>query len=311
MRNNIFSLFVFACIMILTINIASASNNYEIKFSQVDKKVVAEFLLSLDSEQELLFLLPSDAAGLSANLPYSKEGNNLKIKGKEIKFSYVTSEFVNNIENEYYFVHKIQIPLNSNLSVFLVLDEGLVLKPEEVFPQASRIETDGRKISIIWEMQDKKEGESIPIFVTFENPGQISRFLVYFLYFIGFLVLLYLGKLAYDRFIRKEKKKEEKIEEKEKPKVIVKKVIVKQPAKETKEEKLKKELEEVERHLLDEERKILEELRKADRHEMWQKQLQLNLNLSKAKASRLIRNLEARNLITKIPFGNTNKIVLK
>jgi len=312
MRNNIFSLVVFACILILTINTACASNNYNIKFSQVDKKTIAEFSLSLDSEKELEFLLPSDASRISVNIPYTKEGDYIKIKGKDIDFSYVTSEFINNVKNEYYFVHKTDIPITSNISISLVLDEGFILKPEEVFPSASKIETDGRQISVIWNFE-KNAGENIPIFVTFKNPNPSIGFFSYFAYFIVFLIIFYLGKITYNRFIKNKKKtKEKETEKKEKPKVIVRKVVkvIKQTAKETKEEKQKKELEEIERHLLDEERKILEELRKADRNEMWQRQLQLNLGLSKAKASRLIRNLESRHLIKKIPFGNTNKIVL-
>jgi len=64
-------------------------------------------------------------------------------------------------------------------------------------------------------------------------------------------------------------------------------------------------------YLLDTEKKIIEELKKADRNELWQKQIQNSTGFSKAKLSRLIRNLESRNLIVKIPFGNTNKIKLK
>lgn len=63
--------------------------------------------------------------------------------------------------------------------------------------------------------------------------------------------------------------------------------------------------------LLDEERKIIEMLKKAKRNEMWQNQIQKQGEFSKAKTSRLIRNLESRGLVKKIPFGNTNKIVLK
>jgi len=43
---------------------------------------------------------------------------------------------------------------------------------------------------------------------------------------------------------------------------------------------------------------------------MWQKQLQLKTGFSKAKLSRVIRNLESRSLVKKIPFGNANKIRL-
>ena len=67
---------------------------------------------------------------------------------------------------------------------------------------------------------------------------------------------------------------------------------------------------EKERFLLDEEKKIINYLKKCDRNEAWQKNIQKDLEFSKAKLSRLIRNLESRGLIKKIPFGNTNKILL-
>lgn len=67
----------------------------------------------------------------------------------------------------------------------------------------------------------------------------------------------------------------------------------------------------VNKYLLDEEQKIIKFLKDADRHESWQRKIQETFSLSKAKTSRLIRNLESRSLVEKIPFGNTNKIRLK
>lgn len=68
---------------------------------------------------------------------------------------------------------------------------------------------------------------------------------------------------------------------------------------------------EVDKYLLDVEKRVLEILREANRHELWQKEIQKNLGLSKAKTSRVVRNLETRGLVEKIPFGNTNKVRLK
>jgi uncharacterized membrane protein len=65
------------------------------------------------------------------------------------------------------------------------------------------------------------------------------------------------------------------------------------------------------RYLLDEEKKIILMLERARRREMWQNAIQHQGEFSKAKTSRLIKNLETRGLIKKISFGNTNKIVLK
>lgn len=65
------------------------------------------------------------------------------------------------------------------------------------------------------------------------------------------------------------------------------------------------------KYLLDEEKRVIQLLKQADGHGMWQKNIQSSLGFSKAKLSRMIRNLESRGLIEKIPMGNTNKIRLK
>jgi uncharacterized protein YneF (UPF0154 family) len=64
-------------------------------------------------------------------------------------------------------------------------------------------------------------------------------------------------------------------------------------------------------YLLEDEKIFIELLKKSNRRENWQRKLQEELGFSKAKLSRMVRNLESRGLIEKIPIGNTNKIVLK
>lgn len=65
------------------------------------------------------------------------------------------------------------------------------------------------------------------------------------------------------------------------------------------------------KYLLDDEKKVIKLLKEADGKSLWQKNIQSTINFSKAKVSRMIRNLESRGLIEKIPIGNTNKIRLK
>ncbi len=61
--------------------------------------------------------------------------------------------------------------------------------------------------------------------------------------------------------------------------------------------------------LMDNEQRIVEFLKQNG--EVWQKQILGATGFSKAKVSRLIRNLEQRGVITKTIYGNTNKIALK
>jgi len=64
-------------------------------------------------------------------------------------------------------------------------------------------------------------------------------------------------------------------------------------------------------YLLDEEKQILKILEKNKREGVWQSQLVKLTGFSKPKVTRLLRNLEQRNLIVKIPIGNTNKVKLR
>jgi len=61
--------------------------------------------------------------------------------------------------------------------------------------------------------------------------------------------------------------------------------------------------------LMESEQKVVDFLR--EKGEVWQKQIQITTGFSKAKVSRVIRNLEARGVVTKTVYGNTNKIGLR
>lgn len=62
--------------------------------------------------------------------------------------------------------------------------------------------------------------------------------------------------------------------------------------------------------LIDAEQVIVDLLKEAKNNQLWQKQIQITGKLSKARLSRVLRNLEQRRVIKKEPSGNTNKIRL-
>lgn len=288
-------LILISIFLIFLITPISLANQYNISISQVENTLVYKEKIALNTQQEISLMLPDSASGISASTPYQQKGTALIFNTKEFQISYITKE-LNKAGNELYFVKKIQVPFDSNISLQLILDSGYIIDKSDIYP-AGEITTDGEHIIITWNFQNKKQYETIPIFLTIKNTS--PPYLKYILW-----MTLIIGILAIIAYILPKFKKSEK------PKVIIKKIVkvIEREKKQTKKEENNIELE---KHLLDEERKMLEELRKSDRNEMWQKQLQTNLNLSKAKTSRLIRNLETRQLITKIPFGNTNKIILK
>ncbi len=64
------------------------------------------------------------------------------------------------------------------------------------------------------------------------------------------------------------------------------------------------------KNLFEDEGKIVDYLFSKEKHEAWTKDILNNLNLSKVKLSRKLRSLEQKEIIKKIPYGNTNKIRL-
>ena len=182
-----------------------------------------------------------------------------------------------------------------NFLFVLKLPKGYVI-PEEpdkdksffISPEEEIIYSDGQRIILRWEKKDLDERFDVSVISELlkKRYDNLVFPLILAVALILFLII----------YFSKSRKKQREIPKKKK--------VVKKSKKELK-EKI------IEEHLMDNEKAIINELRNADKKELWQKQLQLKTEFSKAKLSRVIRNLEARNIIQKIPFGNTNKIKLK
>lgn len=272
--------------MIFLASAVEAVDYIRIEFNQVNDKLLVKQLINFDNESEIQLDIPSDARAVSVNTNYTLDNDLLKARDKNIEISYITNENLEKVKGNYYFVDKLEFGFDvKELEVKFVLDEGFVVNNEDIFPKPVSIETDGRIISIFWKFEDFKKGESIPMFVVLTDINQ--DFNLYLILAVVFVILI----IIYFNIFRRGR---------------MKLVGTEQKKRQRRERKP-----EIEEHLLESEKAVLDELKKADRHELWQKQLQLATGFSKAKLSRVVRNLEARNLIKKIPFGNTNKIRLK
>lgn len=200
--------------------------------------------------------------------------------------AYVDLGLLDRSSNILYFVKRINFNQDyTQVQVKLNLDKGVIINKEMIFPTGYDIETDGQTISIVWNLKNVILGQDFAIFVTMEDTKNNYNILYWIL---SLIVIIFIAFFIY-----------KKLEKKEKIKIL-----------NVKSNEKKKENEDY-NYLLDTEKKVIEELKKADRNEMWQKQIQNITGYSKAKVSRLVRNLESRNLVKKIPFGNTNKIRLK
>lgn len=221
-------------------------------------------------------------------LEFNQVGDKIVIKesiNSSENSSYVDLDSLNSAGKEIYFVYKVTFPENfENAKIILNLEKGIVVKKDEIFPLGYKIESDGQTISISWNLSNLKKGDTFAIFVNLEDTKSSASF------FLGIFLLAFILIGIFWLIFSKRKK------------VVVKRRAVKV--------KKSKESEEY-NYLLDTEKKVIEELKKANRHELWQRQIQDLTGFSKAKVSRLVRNLESRGLIHKIPFGNTNKVRLK
>ena len=278
-------LFVFLTFALLFIILAGTiSATIETDYYIYEKKVLVRHSFE-EKVSDLELRIPSDYSALQINSGYNleKSANYYLIKinsADNLSISYITQSMIDKSENQYFFVARNYLDKPQNVK--LVLPESAVLLEEGIVsPEPDEISSDGRSIILKWENYNEKQ-----IVVDYEFLK--NRNFIYYLIF-GFLILIFLACILFERKKHKEKLKKVKIKNK----------------------KTKPKSEIIEEHLMESEKAIINELKKAEKTQLWQKQLQTNTGFSKAKLSRVIRNLEIRNLIQKIPLGNTNKIKLK
>ena len=178
------------------------------------------------------------------------------------------------------FIFILKLPLGYIIPEEPGKDKSFFISPEEKI-----IYSDGQRIILRWEKKSLDERFDVsvisePLKKEFDN---LVFLLVPAVVLILFLII----------YFSKSRKKQKEIPKK------------KPVAKRKPQNKM------IEEHLIESEKAVIAELKNADKKELWQKQLQLKTEFSKAKLSRVIRNLEARKIIQKIPYGNTNKIKLK
>jgi uncharacterized membrane protein len=224
-------------------------------------------------------LLAGVCAASIYSIEFNQTGGKL-IVTQNISGNYSTYTDSGNLEKTssgYAFIHKITFDNNySAVFIRLNLDEGYVISNQDVYPSNYELETDGQKISLVWNIENVTARDNFAMFVVIKgiNSNIIG---VMVLVIIILAILIAIAWLYYYNYIKSGSKKEAKFE----------------------------------RHLLESEKRVIEELKNNEKKELWQKELQIKTGFSKAKLSRVIRDLESRGLIRKIPLGNTNKVVLK
>ena len=290
---------------------------YSVTFTLIENTAIVEETFTFPTLQNgFSWYLPEDAEaveilGSGSKMELTKDGLGRKVivsgKFAQVTIKYLTDSLIEKTKDKFFLVDIGKVNAQE-ISVTVQLPESATLKYPLTAPEASlqtalipkpdTITTDGKNIILNWNEENFKQGKAI--LVRYQEP---ENFLSgnYGLY--GIILLLFIAAAVF--FFRKKSVKAEILVKETKRKEDKKREEVAEHEKEPSHKDL------LTRNLFEEERAIMETLLEAKEQELWQKQLSLNTGISAVKLSRKLRNLEAKGLIEKIPYGNTNKIRVK
>jgi len=204
-------------------------------------------------------------------------------KASNLEISYITNSMIDKTSKRNFFIFNNYF--NEEVeSVALSLPEGAILG-DLVVPDPDDIFTDGKRIILEWNNFSDEE-----IIVDYNFVKEHNYFWTYFL--IILIVILLIFYFYKSRKLKKQVK------------------ILRQKSKSVKRKSQKKREKDITRNLFGEEKKIIEYLLGKKKHQSWTKELVRELEISKVRLSRRLRNLEQKELIEKIPYGNENRIKL-
>lgn len=266
-------------VLVLLIGLASAEIN--VNYNVVEEKVLVS--LEFGDVENLEYKIPYDARTIESSSDYTIFEDVFYVeKAQDLRLSYITNAFIEKTKDDYFFILKNNFEESVNMK--LILPEGGILHDEGImFPDADKISSDGRRIILEWNNFNSEEAV-----ISYEVIEKSNTLIAWVLIL---LVIIFAGFYFYQA--RKTKFKIKKI----------KKRISRKTTRKHKKKMLVA-------NLFGEEKKIIEYLLGRKKGESWTKEIVRDLGISKVRLSRRLRNLEQKELIEKIPFGNENRIRL-
>lgn len=187
-----------------------------------------------------------------------------------VKIGFETNDFVKTAENKLYFNGDFSLGKNINESVCLVkLPEGMAVLNNTIFPKDANTITDGRRIGVVWSISNVSSGQTLEFQLTYEPVEKASFFQLQQIVIIVSIVAFVVAFFTYGRM--------------RKPKEVILSVLD------------------------DYEKKVIDIITSSG-GEVNQKKVVQETNLSKAKVSRIVKDLVARGLIEVQRLGRTNKL---
>ena len=258
--------------------------SYYLAYNQVLVDNVLEFGDGFSGHIDLDVPQDAKAITVKSDVPVKDElvGHTLGLDlngSSEVRVTYITTAFIEQDR----FIATLESPMDmDSLKVKVQLPEDSVLavpvvdgKSRSVFPDASRIGTNGRVLEVFWDLDDVEKGYDMPIFIDYEVPGRFSPGLLVIILILFICVLG--GIILYQR-------------RKTAPKETIKQDIT--------------------NHLKEDEEQIVNIL-KAREGACEQGTLMVVSGFSKAGLSRLLSELEERNIVLKEKKGKKNIIHLR
>ena len=281
-------------LLLLPIGFAQAIDSYSISYQIVGNYAFVSHDIVISNPGNSLNLeLPSDAKDLTLainnlSLQPTVKSNFLQIPTddltKEIIVTYISKY---NVQTKDEFLTDIEMPSDvKNLDVKTILPENAMLRRPlseggVVVPKPMKVETDGLQIFITWNAHNLKKDDRFGAFILYKTDSGISPAW----YFVAALIAIVLALL-----IRRNRKSRSKNK------------ILKRSSKHKHED--------IESHLKDDEKQIVNVLKQRD-GQCEQGTLRVVTGMPKASLSRLLMELEARNVIYKEKKGKKNVVFLK
>jgi len=260
-----------------------------------------QYISSTEPIGNLILILSKQAISVKVTIDGEKRNceqqqefarcGNLSTGDHKIEFSYTTNYPFAQVGENTLFKHAIRLSYpGKKQTITLKLPVGTII-PREVgkdesfyiSPDTAEIYSDGERIILIWN-EDKQEVD-LSVIMRDATPTPVA-----WIALAGFSTIIAAGSIAYILFYRKPKEK---------------------PAKKITKKAAEKPVKELLPQFIEDERKVVELLQNSPNHEAWQKTILQETKFSKAKVSRIIRNLEERGVVVKTIYGNTNKVTLK
>jgi len=268
-------------------------------------RISSEYQTQSERVEDIYIQLPRDVAKVVSTIDGAQRSCSItksiafcgKLDNGEHSFriEYTTADSLGRLSGRDVFRFNEYLPFRTKNHTFtLQLPIGTIIPQEEgkepdffLTPKPTDVLSDGQHIIITWNTENTNAVSISAVLEQLTKPD--FTFIVVIISIgaaLGAVVATYFVKR---RFWTKEKvaKKERKARQKQQES----KKLVPQ--------------------FIEHEQMVVDLLAKAANNELWQKQILADTKFSKAKLSRIIRNLEQRGVVTKTIFGNTNKIALK